>query len=67
MKSCVRQTQQKPIGNRCWPPVKVKEKYRNEAYSIINRSHTRRPNFRYYFKNLLLNYKMVQKSLKENL
>lgn len=62
MKSCVRQTQQKPIGNRCWP-VKVKEKYRNEAYSIINRSRTRRPNFRY----LLLNYKMVQKSLKKNL
>ncbi len=49
MKSCVRQTQQKPIGNR-WP-VKVKEKYRNEAYSTINRSRTRRPNFRY----LLLN------------
>jgi hypothetical protein len=46
MKSCVRQTQQKPIGNR-WS-VKVKEKYRNEPYSIINRSRTRRHNFRYY-------------------
>jgi len=55
-------TQQKPISNR-WP-VKEKAKYRNEAYSTINRSRLRRPNFRYLEENLIINYTIILLKLK---